>query len=144
MSSVVLTSLLIAFAASDVPPRWGMYGEYPCVNKSVTVGGYVAGGFQTAILLYPKAAIANKTTLPFVAFAHGETQIQIDIHIRLADALTPGVRECAAGGVLLRIHRSGAYVVSARVLREVLRGCDDHDDHHVGQEGRHRPRLGIG
>ena len=50
----------------------GKYGEYPCVNKSVEVGGYVAeGGIQTAILLYPKAAIANGTTLPFVAFAHG-------------------------------------------------------------------------
>ena len=72
MSSLVLSSLLIAFAASDVPPRWGPYGEYPCVNKSVTVGGYVSeGGVQTAILLYPKAAIANQTTLPFVAFAHG-------------------------------------------------------------------------
>eukprot|EP01084_Bolivina_argentea_P098749 177478_1 len=72
MQSCLLVLLsLYDFGLSDFPPRWGKWGEYPCQNKSVRIGGYVAGGSQNAVLLYPKSAIANGTILPFVAFAHG-------------------------------------------------------------------------
>eukprot|EP01084_Bolivina_argentea_P116782 207435_1 len=71
--SLILTVILFTLCKADPPPRWGKYGEYPCTNKSVYVGGYVAEGSQNAILLYPTVAIANKTTLPFIAFAHGMT-----------------------------------------------------------------------
>jgi len=66
-------SLVFAICKSDQPQTWGKYGEYPCTHKIVHVGGYVAGGSQDAVLIYPTAAIEAKTELPFVVFAHGMT-----------------------------------------------------------------------
>ena len=73
MLSLLLLFVLFAAYKCDIPPRWGKYGPYSCTVKSVYIGGYVSGGPQYAYLLYPTAAIENKTTLPFVAFAHGMT-----------------------------------------------------------------------
>eukprot|EP01084_Bolivina_argentea_P279632 478082_1 len=71
--SLLLLSALFAICKSETPQTWGQYGEYPCAHKSIKIGGYVAGGSQDAFLVYPTVAIQNKTTLPFVAFAHGMT-----------------------------------------------------------------------
>eukprot|EP01084_Bolivina_argentea_P256826 432568_1 len=71
MSLMVFLLLIVTKAA--VPPPYGKYGKNGCTHKTVQVGGYVAGGYQTAILMYPTQAINDKTTLPFLAFAHGMT-----------------------------------------------------------------------
>ena len=68
-----ILSLLFIITKSDIPQTWGVYGEYPCTEKQVEVGGYVAGGSQDAYLLYPTDGVKNKTTFPFIAFAHGMT-----------------------------------------------------------------------
>lgn len=74
-SSVLALTLSILFIAvqSGIPPTWGTWGEYPCAEKEITVGGFVAGGSQDAYLLYPTTGISNGTTFPFLAFAHGMT-----------------------------------------------------------------------
>eukprot|EP01084_Bolivina_argentea_P022156 41179_1 len=71
MSPLVLILLFIHSVLSVEPPKYGPWGKGCCTHKSVHVGGYVAGGSQDAIIAYPTQAIANKTTLPFLAFAHG-------------------------------------------------------------------------
>eukprot|EP01083_Nonionella_stella_P296749 1007999_1 len=73
MMHLLFVAIIFTICKSDTPPTWGEYGEYPCTEKIIEVGGYVAGGSQKAVLLYPTAAIKAKTTLPFIAFAHGMT-----------------------------------------------------------------------
>eukprot|EP00483_Globobulimina_turgida_P001931 UN01933 len=71
--SMLLLSLLFVVSKSAVPAQYGPYGKTGCTHKEITIGGFVAGGSQNAVLAYPTKAINDGTTLPFVAFAHGMT-----------------------------------------------------------------------
>eukprot|EP01083_Nonionella_stella_P214424 772637_1 len=65
--------ILLNIANANLPPQYGKYGKNGCTHKVVEVGGYVSGGSQSAVLMWPISAINNKTTLPFLSFAHGMT-----------------------------------------------------------------------
>eukprot|EP01084_Bolivina_argentea_P204765 349742_1 len=69
---IVLLSL-IELSLSIVPPLYGPYGKDNCAVEQIEIGGFVAGGSQSAYLLYPIEALKSNISLPFIAFGHGMT-----------------------------------------------------------------------
>ena len=72
-SAVALLSISATIVLSSQPPQYGPYGKNGCSYTTVRIGGFQAGWSEDAVVMWPKKALQENTTLPFLAFAHGMT-----------------------------------------------------------------------